>query len=407
MTPPRGRPRKPTRDLPAHIDASKLPAGIYWDAPRQRWYVKDPRPAGGSSTKRVAGADAQLSDLHAIVESRQGVDRRTLDWLCGEFAASDQHRALAKATRTDYAYSCGVLCGFRLRTGQRLGELHAARLARPMMQRVIDAIARGDGARPTPSKAQHVRRYGSRLWEWAANRGHVPATNPFAGLDAPAERKQRRLPDAPVLTAVIEFARERAGLGAGNKGAVPPYLWAAAEIAYLCRLRGIEVATLTDANAGPTGVLTNRRKGSRDNTVSWSPRLRAAWDALTAYRAERVAAKRRPVPLRAADRALIVAQDGAPIAKSSIDTAWQRLMALAIEEGVITADQRFGLHDLKRRGITDTPGTAAEKQRASGHRSEAMLAVYDHEKPLVDPAGAPEFSPEFSPRNEKGPAGEG
>ncbi|MGQ7248845.1 hypothetical protein ACUN9Y_16100 [Halomonas sp. V046] len=50
---------------------------------------------------------------------------------------------------------------------------------------------------------------------------------------------------------------------------------------------------------------------------------------------------------------------------------------MAIEEEVITKDERFGLHDLKRRGITDTQGTRHDKQEASGHRSAAMLDVYD------------------------------
>jgi len=41
---------------------------------------------------------------------------------------------------------------------------------------------------------------------------------------------------------------------------------------------------------------------------------------------------------------------------------------------------------MKHRGITDTPGTRAEKQLASGHKTEAMLDVYDHSVPRVEPA---------------------
>jgi hypothetical protein len=53
---------------------------------------------------------------------------------------------------------------------------------------------------------------------------------------------------------------------------------------------------------------------------------------------------------------------------------------------VITAEQRFALHDLKRRGITDTVGTRAEKQEASGHRDPKMMDVYDHSLPVVSPS---------------------
>lgn len=55
-------------------------------------------------------------------------------------------------------------------------------------------------------------------------------------------------------------------------------------IAYACRLRGIELVTLTDANATEVGVLSNRRKGSRDNVTRWTPELRGAWDALVELR---------------------------------------------------------------------------------------------------------------------------
>ena len=62
-------------------------------------------------------------------------------------------------------------------------------------------------------------------------------------------------------------------------------------------------------------------------------------------------------------------------------------MKMAIEESVITKEERFGLHDLKRRGITDTKGTRHEKQEASGHRSASMMDTYDLSVPLVSHPG--------------------
>lgn len=46
---------------------------------------------------------------------------------------------------------------------------------------------------------------------------------------------------------------------------------------------------------------------------------------------------------------------------------------------------RFSLHDLKRKGGTDTPGNRAEKQDALGV-SEAMMNVYDKSVPRVKPS---------------------
>ncbi|MEQ5766296.1 hypothetical protein NFH98_01635 [Halomonas sp. H33-56] len=155
------------------------------------------------------------------------------------------------------------------------------------------------------------------------------------------------------------------------------------ELAYICRLRGIEVITLTDANAITEGVMTNRRKGSRDTIVRWYPRLRRAWQAATELRARIWRARGTAIPALPVRRPLIVAADGGELRKSSLDTAWQRLIKMAVEEEVISKEERFGLHDLKRRGITDTQGTRHDKQEASGHRSAAMLDVYDLSSPVV------------------------
>lgn len=155
---------------------------------------------------------------------------------------------------------------------------------------------------------------------------------------------------------------------------------------YLCRLRGIETITLTDENELEEGVLTNRRKGSRDNIVRWTPRLRAAWDAAKAVRTETWDKRKKPVPLRAEQRFLIVSSTGGQLSKSGLDTAFQRLILQAIEKKILTEEQRFGMHDFKRKGITDTVGTRADKQQASGHKDESMMDVYDLSVPVVSPS---------------------
>ncbi|MEO6104301.1 MAG: hypothetical protein ABIP44_11800 [Pseudoxanthomonas sp.] len=41
------------------------------------------------------------------------------------------------------------------------------------------------------------------------------------------------------------------------------------------------------------------------------------------------------------------------------------VMVAAVAAGVITAEERLGMHTLKRRGITDTEGNRHEKEQAS------------------------------------------
>lgn len=389
----RGRKRKLDPTIPAHIAQARIPPGLYWDGRGVgRWYVVEVDEAGKRTSRGVAGAGALLSELHRIAELRAGVDRETLRALAQAFADSAQFRELAKATRTDYAYCATVVLEHPTKLGKPFGDLPTRQLSRPLIQLLIDSLANGTkrtaaGERiATPSKAAHVQRYLRRLFEWGINRGFA-TENPAAGIELPTERKQRTMPESDVMERLIQFARARAG-GRGQADSVAPYLAPALEIAYLCRLRGIELLDLSDASLLPTGLACVRRKGSRENVTAWSPRLRAACEALSAYRAARWAKRGTPTPISPAARPLLVAIDGHALSKSALDSAWQRLIALAISKGVLTQAQRFGLHGLKRRGITDTEGTTGDKQLASGHRSEAMVQIYDQSVPLVQPAGA-------------------
>ncbi|WP_261389747.1 tyrosine recombinase XerC [Halomonas denitrificans] len=369
--------------IPKHIDQSRLPKGVYFDPRgRGRWYALSRDGAGRQRRNNVADAQATLSELHRIMEQRQGIDRETLRYLADQFHQSAQYKTLEPKTRKDYDYCRDLALTMPTKLGKPLGDVATRHFKPALVQRIVDKIA----AEGTPAKANHLLRYLRRLFRWGINRGYCDS-NPAQGVEAAKERRLRRLPELDTIARLTEFARERGQRRRGEKGACAPYLWIVMELAYICRLRGVEVVTLTDANAITEGVMTNRRKGSRDTIVRWYPRLRTAWQAATELRARIWQARNTAVPVIPARRPLIVAADGGELRKSSLDTAWQRLIKMAIEEEVITKDERFGLHDLKRRGITDTQGTRHDKQEASGHRSSAMLDVYDLSIPSVNHPG--------------------
>jgi integrase len=379
----RGRKRRHNPEIPAHIDQTRLPANIYFDHRNNGvWYTLSTDEGGNRRRKNVASGKALLSDLHRIMEEKRAVGRGTLQWLSAEFLNSPQFKALSKSTRDDYTVHAAVLNEFPTKLGKPLGALDVDKFTEPLVQRIVDKIA-GQG---TPAKAVHCLRYLRRLLNWGRNRGFNQFILPSRVIELPEQRKRRRLPHPAVMANLIRFAAERGQRVRGEKGAVAAYLWSLMDVAYLCRLRGIEAVTLTDAQIGEDGVRTNRRKGSRDNVVRWTPRLRAAIDAALARREAIWTKKKMPVPLAADKRFLFVAAHGGVLQKSSLDSAFQRLIAQALEAEVITEENRFGLHDLKRRGITDTIGTRADKQEASGHKSEQMMDVYDFSLPIVDPA---------------------
>lgn len=376
------RTRKHNPHIPPHIDQAAIPAAVFFDhRGKGAWYTLHRDEAGKQRRQNIAISSATLADLHKIMELRNGVDRESLNYLCQQYHESAKFKRLAPKTQTSYTWARDVLVNIPTKLNQPLGELGVRKFTPALIQRLIDRIA-DEG---TPSKAAHALRYLRLVMQWGRNRGYLDS-NPALGIEAPAERKQRRLPSHAVMLVLIERARELGKLKRGQLGAVPPHLSYVMELAYLCRLRGIEVVTLTDANELADGVLTNRRKGSRDNVVSWTPRLRATWEAAKARRAQIWKDRGTAVPNNTEQRYIITAEHGGALGKSGLDTAWNRFMRSAIEAGVITAEQRFGLHDLKRRGITDTPGTRADKQQASGHRDESMLDIYDLSVPTVAPS---------------------
>jgi len=372
----RGRKRKQDPSIPAHIDQAKIPTGIYWDRTGNgRWYIFE-SVDGRKKRKTVAGPGAKLSELHAIAEPTTDVG--TVEWVCSEYHASAKFKKLAKTTRDDYEYSRDVLIKFPTQLGVPFGKLRANSIRNIHLQRIIDKL----DEEGTPTKANKVLRYSRLVFRWAINRGKVQQ-NPAQGLEAAKERKLQRSPATDAYTAMLIFAQERAARQARTKGSGSPYLPLIMEIGYLCRLRGIETLTLVESQGEKEGLRTNRRKGSRDNIVEWTPRLRASWDA--ALKLRRETRGDAPELIRPDDRFVFLAEGGEPLSKSGLDTAWQRLVTAAIEEGVITEAQRFSLHDLKRKGVTDTPGTRAEKQDAAG-LSEGMMKVYDKSVPTVKPS---------------------
>lgn len=379
----KARKRKHNPHIPAQIDQAALPAAVYFD---QRdggvWYTLHRDETGKQRRRNIAPADVSLAELHQIMDEASNVDRGTLRYVCDQFHDSDRYKKLSPKTHSDYCYSRDVLLTLPTKLGKPLGDLAVKKFTAALVQRIVDRLA-DEG---TPSKAAHALRYLRRVLQWGRNRGFLEV-NPALGIEAPIERKQRRLPRLNVMDVLIDRATARGRLARNEPGGCPEYLASVMELAYLCRLRGIEVVTLTDANELEAGILTNRRKGSRDNIVRWTPRLRAVWDGAKALRARVWERRKTPIPITASNRFIIVASHGGPLRKTSLDTAWQRFITLAIADGNIDPEDRFALHDLKRRGITDTTGTRADKQEASGHRDAKMMDVYDHSVPIVFPSG--------------------
>lgn len=388
-----GRKRKFNPDIPAHIDQFALPRGIYWHD--GRWFIYLPHAEGGRPVRRtVAHRNARLSELHAIVEAQLlGRQRGSLRYLFDRFHESMEFRELTIGTQGDYRRYASMLAGYIRRDGTTLGDVLVDRITTPVVQRLVEVIAMGRPANghqpampPTPSKANHLYRYLRRTLAWGVRNG-LCTNNPATGVRQAKEAKNHRMPTPGAFDLVLAFARERGKRPSHTKGSCPSYIAPVMVLAYCARLRGIEVCSLTDAHRLQQGVHGQRRKGSRDSVTEWDDEMSAAWDELVARRSAIWGrdGRRFAVPLRPEDRVLLVEQTGNPMAKSSLESSWQRFITLALRERVIDKQDRFSLHGLKHRGVTDTVGNRGDKQDAAGHQSPVTTGRYDHSLPLVKP----------------------
>lgn len=375
------RRRSRTKVYPPGIDPLKLPKKCYWDNERKHWYTNF-TVDGRNKRAKVAEADAKLSDLHKAMEIRAGEEVDNLIWLRKKFVESVQYTQVSAGTRKDYDYCASVVEAHPSKLGVPIGKVPLSTWNPVASQKLIDQIAVANG----PSAASHCYRYLRRLFNWSLMRGHIK-TVPLGKIELPKERKRQRLPAHEALAKLIPFARERASVKYGLKGGSPPYIWKVLVIGLRCRLRGIEILSLTEGQVLEKGLYCKRTKGSRDNITRWSEDLKEAIDSAIAERDKVWSRLKKPIPMRAEDRLIFVNQKGVRIGGSTWQSAWKRLLNAAIDAGVIQPEQKFGLHDMKRRSITDTKGGRSAKLDGGGHKDERMLDRYDFEVPESDAAG--------------------
>ncbi len=378
----RGRKRKFNRNIPAHIDQNKLPSNCYFEPKGAgHWYTTYQDDRGKKRRKRIAGMDALLSDLHKIIEAWNGIERDTFKWLSDLYFESPKYQSLKPRTQREYRMYFNTVSEFPTKVNKSLGLVPISRWDSFLVQKVVDKLSKSRG----PTAARHAYSFIRLVFTWGKNRGHC-ANNPAMGIELPKEKKKQKLPSKLAYSKLLAHAKDKGTHKQKVAGSCAYYLWVVMELEYLCRMRGIECRHLTDASIKDDGLMIHRTKGSRDNLVLWNDRLKEAIEFSLAVREIIWKRLKKPYPIKAEARHIIVSYSGGKISSSGYHSAWQRFVNNAIKNEIITKDERFSLHDLKRKGVTDTEGNRHDKQEASGHRSSAMMDVYDKSIPRVKPA---------------------
>lgn len=329
----------------------KLPPYVYLKHGRYVRVYYDPATQK-QRERRLCAGDCTVSEVWKYYEG--SAVAANLAGLAQRFEASPAWRILSVSTQRDYRDCRKTVCDHPTSAGP-LGQVALTDWTPGLVRRYMDK--RGE---QSVSRANHELRWLKRVFSWGFERD-ILTRNPARGVRVLKERpRQHYVEDAHFAQAIMRA--ERSG---------SPYLAPMMEFAYRCRMRLCEVLDLTDADLTEGGIHVRRRKGSKDNITRWSPALIAA--------AARAKALRQPHAVAQLDpekRYLFVSRAGGRLSETTVQTAWQRLMR--------GQPDRFTFHDLKRKGVSDTVG---DKQKASGHRSAAMLKVYDVRPDVVRPAG--------------------
>lgn len=252
-------------------------------------------------------------------------------------------------TRKNYEKNANQIINTITKSGDKFGDIEAERITPGVIRKYMDA-------RAAPVSANREKAFLSVCYSWCIERDLL-SKNLCKDVSRNTETPDSRYITDAEYAAVYHIA--------------PDYIKVAMEFAFLCRMRTIEVLELRESDIKELGVHIRRHKGSRDNLTLFSDRLTAA-----------IALSRTlPHPqARAINPTIIRGQHGTPLTDQGFSTAWQRLMTKAQTQNI----PRFKFHQLKAKGISDTDG---DKQRASGHKTAAMVAVYDRKLANVKPAG--------------------
>jgi len=325
-------------------------------------------PPGGGCI-RLCSLDAPRSDVYLAYEQhfQEKNDKKTIAFLIESYIKSDIYIQLKPETQRDYL-DC------KKRINQVFGKMRSIDLQPKHLRKYMDY--RGQQSK---SRANRERTFLSNVMAWGFERGHV-TTNPCKGVKPFKLKPRTRYVTDKEYKIVHDMA--------------PPNIQAVMEIAYLCGARSGDIRTLMVSDIKNEGLYIEQNKTGKKQIKKWTPRLRAAIEL----------AKKQPSKLKGENIKtfyIVHNKHGQPYSAKGLKGMFGKLVDKAMgicrevkgEENYQArkelfeqqypplVKERFSLHDLKAKGISDFEG---DKQEFSGHKNKAMTERYNRTADVVD-----------------------
>lgn len=303
--------------------------------------------------------NSPMSKVWAEWERLQEHPNDTLAWLLEQYQSSREFeykgtKPKAPSTIREQRRYAALLTSYPLQDSRTFGSVSLKSITPGVIRKYLDKRFE-EGARVSGNREKALI---SKAWNWGAERDMFSLANPCDKVSRNPEESRKHYVLDTDYDAFLDYVRVQG----------PNYLWVVCELAYLCRMRKIEILTAKKSQILDKGFETLRRKGSRDAVTLWSNRLT---DAIKA-------ASNLPLVHGVSTTYLIHDKYGQPIKESTFNTSWQRRMREAVDSKGIA---RFTTHDLKRKGASDSDIPATE----STGNSPQSAKVYDVSKLVVSP----------------------
>ena len=286
----------------------------------------------------------------------------TLYWISNKYQDSRKFKELSKAGQSNYLLAARILDHEIKLDGvpSPLGDLHISFLEKPIVTAIMEKrlVAKKEKGLKGEAIINREAAYLSSMLTWATNNitDLGVKQNPLIGLRKFSQGKNERYVTDAEYATQLDAVKDH------------PYLLEFFEIAYLCACRTVEVRDLNLSSIAVEGLLINRRKGSSDNTIEWSDRLRLAVDSI---KQKRVTPK---ITRLREEQPLFTNREGERITQTAINSAMQTL------KKKMSSDKFWTLHMLKHKGVTDS-----ENKHIAGHKDKKMIELYNHERPTSKP----------------------
>jgi len=324
-------------------------------------------------------------------------DRFTIRWVVEKYEASSRFRELSSASQRKSKTTRKILDHEIQINGKPgcVGELFINEITHPLLRQIRDKRLEDLRSRGYDGKSQCNREiaYLSAAIQWGTEMYDQIDRNPIRGLRALKENQRDRYVTDLEYHTQIELA-----------GQVSDYLPVVMELTYLLAARGVEVLDLEIKHTkeqdsdGSAVVKVLRRKGSKTTFIRRNIRLDDAINAAMALHKKR----------KISGKYLVPGVRGAKLPKSTLDEAMQRLKRLMEEQNVKSqwtnsdgvneheSDLYWTLHDLKRKGISDS-----ENKRIAGHKSEAMRQRYSVKTETFSAPSSFDLLPKVLPKSDR------